>query len=326
MKHKKIKNNTDNQPTIKRKDDPRRYVVSGIIFFGMTLLFFCVRIFSAIFNASGATFSDDEILNSILVDIMFAVLIQVVCIGVPSTIVLYFACYRKKPKKFKNDAGLVRTPIVYILLAIAIGVLAYIFNISFSTVWSMGLEGLGYRRAIGLPATTFYPQLLITELVLSAVFPAIFEELAFRSCMLTGLRNRFGAWKSILLSSLAFSLYHINIVQTGYTFVFGIVVGYLTVKLGTVIPAMVVHFVNNFISIYYSYATSFNLFGAGIGEWINNMLASFPFVIAILFVVCMGLLLFLIYFTTRIKPRKRPKLTEYYIWYTPTMPDRKSVV
>jgi len=87
---------------------------------------------------------------------------------------------------------------------------------------------------------------------LLALVPGIWEELAFRGLILTKLRDRFGIWTSILLSSLFFGLFHlVNLLTLSpslaisgviMAFLFGIGWGYLTVKTGSVVPAMLSHY------------------------------------------------------------------------------------
>jgi sodium transport system permease protein len=71
------------------------------------------------------------------------------------------------------------------------------------------------------------------------------EELAFRGFILTGLRRRFHAWTAILISSFLFALYHMNVFQALPAFVLGVVLGILTVRSGSILPSMLLHFLNN---------------------------------------------------------------------------------
>jgi sodium transport system permease protein len=71
------------------------------------------------------------------------------------------------------------------------------------------------------------------------------EELAFRGFILTGLRRRFHPWTAILISSFLFALYHMNVFQALPAFVLGVVLGILTVRCGSILPSMLLHFLNN---------------------------------------------------------------------------------
>ncbi|HZT82943.1 MAG TPA: CPBP family intramembrane glutamic endopeptidase, partial [Gemmataceae bacterium] len=78
-----------------------------------------------------------------------------------------------------------------------------------------------------------------------AVLPAVCEELAFRGLILAGLRQRFRPWTAILLSSLLFALYHMNVFQLLPAFAFGVVLGLLAVRSGSVLPGMLLHLLHN---------------------------------------------------------------------------------
>ncbi len=86
-------------------------------------------------------------------------------------------------------------------------------------------------------------------LLILALLPAVCEELAFRGFILMGLRRRFPAWTAILLSSLLFALYHMNVFQLLPAFVLGAVLALLTLQSGSLLPAMVFHLLHNALLI-----------------------------------------------------------------------------
>lgn len=77
-----------------------------------------------------------------------------------------------------------------------------------------------------------------------AVVPPIIEEFIFRGAILGSLR-KYGDGIAIIVSAVMFGFAHSNFIQTPVTFLTGLVLGYLTVKTGSIIPAMLLHFVNN---------------------------------------------------------------------------------
>ncbi len=88
------------------------------------------------------------------------------------------------------------------------------------------------------------PIYLFYALALS-VGPAISEELAFRGVILQGLRSRLGAVSAVVVTSVLFGAIHLDILQGLGAIVTGIYLGYLTVRSGSILPAMVAHGVNN---------------------------------------------------------------------------------
>lgn len=77
-----------------------------------------------------------------------------------------------------------------------------------------------------------------------AILPAIFEEILFRKVMLNGSK-KYGTWFAIVFTSIMFGLIHMNIPQAINAIIIGILFAYLTIKTGTIIPAMVLHLINN---------------------------------------------------------------------------------
>lgn len=87
-------------------------------------------------------------------------------------------------------------------------------------------------------------------------FPSIFEEVAFRGVILTLFLSRYSEWKSILISAVAFGGMHVfNLVsgrelawvlgQIVWASILGIFYGYLVIRTGSLLPAMIVHYLGN---------------------------------------------------------------------------------
>jgi sodium transport system permease protein len=93
------------------------------------------------------------------------------------------------------------------------------------------------------------------------VLPAVCEELAFRGFILSGLRRRFKPWTAILLSSFLFALYHLNVFQLLPTFLLGAVLGLLTVRSGSILPAMLFHLLHNGLLVGVAHLQTINTYG-----------------------------------------------------------------
>ena len=79
-----------------------------------------------------------------------------------------------------------------------------------------------------------------------SILGPIAEELIFRKFLLDKLR-RFGDVPAILISSLAFGLFHMNLSQVLYATAVGMVMAYVTIKTNTVRYSIVIHMMLNFI-------------------------------------------------------------------------------
>lgn len=81
-----------------------------------------------------------------------------------------------------------------------------------------------------------------------ALLPALTEEFAFRGIVMGSLRRHSDAL-ALVISSAAFALMHGNFVQMPFTFCCGLVFGFVAIKTDSLLPCIIIHFLNNAISI-----------------------------------------------------------------------------
>ena len=74
--------------------------------------------------------------------------------------------------------------------------------------------------------------------VLMAVLPALCEELAFRGFVLSGLRHLGSKWWAIGLTAVFFGMAHGVIQQSLAAAALGVVIGYIAVQTGSLVPCM----------------------------------------------------------------------------------------
>lgn len=82
-------------------------------------------------------------------------------------------------------------------------------------------------------------------LLLIAVLPAICEELAFRGFILSGLRHLGHKWWAIALSAIFFGMAHPVIQQSIGAAAVGLIIGYLAVQTGSLLPCILFHMTYN---------------------------------------------------------------------------------
>jgi sodium transport system permease protein len=90
---------------------------------------------------------------------------------------------------------------------------------------------------------------LATTLLLVALSPAICEEALFRGPILRGLRARLGPTSAIILSAALFGLFHLDVYRLIPTTLLGILLGFLALETGSIVPSMVAHFCNNAVLV-----------------------------------------------------------------------------
>ena len=82
-------------------------------------------------------------------------------------------------------------------------------------------------------------------LVLVAALPAVAEEVTFRGVVLGGLRRSGSRWIAVLGSALVFGLFHFNPYHVVAAFVMGVLLGWVALESGSIVPGMLIHVVNN---------------------------------------------------------------------------------
>lgn len=149
------------------------------------------------------------------------------------------------PIRIKKDNALLALPILFPTLAI-------VFLVSWATSVIISYFGKGSNVDVsGNIALVIIQKALIT---------ALLEELLFRYvplAYLSGISKR-GA---ILFSACFFALIHLNFYQIPYAFVAGLIFAAVDIAFDSIIPSVVLHFLNNVISIFWiKHSANFTFF------------------------------------------------------------------
>jgi sodium transport system permease protein len=84
---------------------------------------------------------------------------------------------------------------------------------------------------------------------LMALLPAVCEELAIRGFILSGFRHLGHKWWAIAISAVAFGAIHMFLQQKIAAGIIGLVIGFLAVQTGTLLPCIVFHAVHNSLAV-----------------------------------------------------------------------------
>jgi membrane protease YdiL (CAAX protease family) len=174
---------------------------------------------------------------------VWGLLSQVFAMGVVPFVVFYFLRPKKlggfldsvslKKKLSKSDIALSFTAgygAIFSMVAVNIAFLIILTMFGLRLPSGGGMEFNGYGD-------------LFLGLLLIGVLPSIFEEFTYRGVLLGAFKD--SPALGVMLSSVLFSLMHANVYQTGFTFFAGLVMGYVVIKTGSILPAVIIHFVNN---------------------------------------------------------------------------------
>jgi sodium transport system permease protein len=91
---------------------------------------------------------------------------------------------------------------------------------------------------------------------LGALSPAICEELMFRGFILSGLRQSTRPWTAVVVTAVLFGLLHLSLFRLVGTTTLGIIMGWLVLRSGSIVPAMVFHGLNNALALYIGFTWS----------------------------------------------------------------------
>ncbi|MBE5898302.1 MAG: CPBP family intramembrane metalloprotease [Lachnospiraceae bacterium] len=162
---------------------------------------------------------------------------------IPTLIIAIILC-RKKEANFSEAFAFKGAKPLSFLLAfiIAIAALPLVRLVS-------ELTGLVFPSLMQTIAGAIMGDQLIIAIISTAVIPVIFEEFFLRGTMLNSY-NTTGRYRlGIIVTAILFGLFHMNFSQFFYATVLGIIIGIVFTLTGSVFPGMIMHLVNNGISI-----------------------------------------------------------------------------
>ncbi len=238
---------------------------TGLVLFAIALGLLISRIV--------ANLTSDYLSDTVL-DIVFTLLMQVVFLFIVPFII-YKITLKKTCVEVLEFSNFRKTSPWILLLCIPLGVCCLIATMGFSTIWYTILTLFGFSSS----SSTTYPEtfsiwLLLLNVLLTGVLPGFCEEFANRGGFLTTMRGSFSTAATILLCGVEFGLFHQNITQVFYTFLFGMLIATLCLYTRSVYPGMIVHFMNNSISVYLDFAEEYNLPFGGFFDTVNTMITS----------------------------------------------------
>lgn len=136
--------------------------------------------------------------------------------------------------------------VTYHLCAVGLGICMianYVSNLILALFDMIGIDAMidmEYECDSVLDVILFYLTI--------AVLPALVEEFAFRGVIL-GVLRKYSDGLAVLVSGILFGLMHGNFAQIPFATVVGLILGYIAVKTNSLLPGIIIHFLNNGISV-----------------------------------------------------------------------------
>ena len=123
----------------------------------------------------------------------------------------------------------------------------YITNI-FSVIFTFMIASLkGDTELFNPAAEAIMNSNYVIALIYASFIAPVMEEITFRKILLDKLR-RFGDIPAILMTGVAFGLFHMNLSQFFYATVLGFIFAYITIRTNTIKYSIILHMMVNFIS------------------------------------------------------------------------------
>lgn len=144
---------------------------------------------------------------------------------------------------------LVRTPpLLGVAAAVLIGLAAPVLNSALVRLVGEP-SATGPMQEIQEAMTAFVKAHPAASVLVFAVLPAVCEELFFRGFVLGGLRSSMrgggAAARAAVISSVLFAVFHIYPEKWAPTFLMGLVLAFLAIRTGSLLPGIVAHTLNN---------------------------------------------------------------------------------
>ena len=168
------------------------------------------------------------------------IMTQLIIAGIPLAAAAYSKKDMRKTFRLKGCSPMQMVSSVIMMIGVMMlgivltGVTSSIFRESASNV-DVSMESL-----LG---DTFIVTLLIV-----AVLPAICEELMFRGYILTAMEDKLKPLNAILISAALFGVYHMSVVKFFTTALIGLAICYVAHRTKSIVPGMIMHFINNGLS------------------------------------------------------------------------------
>lgn len=166
------------------------------------------------------------------------------------SIFMFSGLQKQKVKTTFKFYGYKKISFKAVIIAVVLGAVVYFLNIYVASFFDSIIKALGYTSWHTSSDPESYPiYMLLVNLVFTAALPAICEETVHRG-MLQKSQSNLGSVKAVVITALLFGLLHLNIEQFFYATIIGLFVGYLAIICDSIYPAMIIHFMNNALSVF----------------------------------------------------------------------------
>ena len=261
---------------------------TSLIYFIVIALFVVLRIFSSLVPTSAM----GKNLLGVLIQVGFMLLVP---------FFMYKFLRKKKTTQILQDFNVKKISFKAVLITIGIGIVVYFLNLAVASFFNIFIFASGYDPSFGMASNSGGEYTLLAflgDIIITAILPGICEEFCHRGLLVNGYKQ-LKPKKTILLVGFLFGLMHLNIEQFFYATVIGFFLTFLVYLTDSIIPAIIVHFLNNAIGLYMAFAEANNLPFGDFTTRLANILTGSPIAVMgtvlLIVILLLGSLLFLVY-------------------------------
>lgn len=208
-------------------------------------------------------------------------------------ITLYSALVTKNVKQTFSDFGFKKISFTVLLSSIGLGFVLFFINNYVADIFYSILSLLGYDSSINISLSVGGD--ISIEILLTALIPGFCEEVLHRGMFMNGSSKQGYTKYGLLFSSILFGLMHLNIQQFFYAMILGALMGIVVIVADSIYPAMIIHFMNNALSIYFSYGAKYGWALSEFKMMVEEFIFSTNFVFSIVIISALIMLLLYLY-------------------------------
>ncbi len=154
--------------------------------------------------------------------------------------------------KFRDAFGKTTVSSTTLVPLILMGMAVAMVSNYAADIFDSNLSVFGLHNSAGTVETSaLTPFEIILNIISVAIVPAFAEEFAYRGLVMGSLK-RYGRAFAVIASSILFSAMHANTTQIVFTFPVGLMFAYIDIVTDSIIPSVILHFMNNFYAILFT--------------------------------------------------------------------------
>ena len=174
-------------------------------------------------------------------------LLQIIAAVLSSLVAVFF--YRIISRRRLSD-NLTKSHVPVSLLApfVCLGMAGSMIANQLAALFDQNISIFELKNTVDMSLETKSAPEMLLCIVAVAITPALAEELAFRGVFMNILRP-WGDAAAIVVSAVMFGAMHGNTTQIIFAFTLGLIFAYVDCKTNSIVPSVVLHFVNNFYAV-----------------------------------------------------------------------------